>query len=55
MNVQLLAIDPESLQVVYKPHVNKEALRVEVDDLTHLPNAPSKTALAKRWTAWETH
>jgi hypothetical protein len=53
MNVQLLAIDPESLQVVYKTHVGKDALRVAVDDLTHLPNAPSKAALAKRWAAWK--
>ena len=55
MNVQLLAIDPETFQVVYKTHVSKEALRVEVDDLTHLPNAPSKAALAKRWMAWGPH
>ena len=52
MNVQLLAIDPEGFQVVYKPHVDKAAMRVEVDDLTHLPNTPSKAALATRWAAW---
>jgi len=55
MNVQLLAIDPESLRVVYKTHVDKEALHVVVDDVTHLPNAPSKTALATRWAVWGPH
>ena len=53
MNVQLLAIDPETFQVVYKTHVDKLAMRVEVDDLTHLPNTPSKTALAARWASWQ--
>ena len=32
--------------------VSKAAMRVEVDDLTHLPNTPSKAALATRWAAW---
>lgn len=55
MNVQLLAIHPETFQVAYRIHVDKQALRVEVDDLTHLPNPPSNAALATRRTAWESH
>ena len=55
MNVQLLAIHPESRQIAYRTHVDKEALRVTVDDLSHLPNAPSKAALTTRWAAWESH